>query len=207
MEQRSPEWYAARLGKWTGSRVADATAMLRGGGWGASRERYMGELIAERLTGVPMKNHVTPEMQWGIDQEADAKAAYMAHNFCIIQDVGFIEHPRIPMSGTSPDGLIDDDGQVEIKCPLTSTHLDTLLGETFPERYFKQVQWGMAVTGRRWCDWVSFDPRMPPRMQLYVLRVNRDDAIIGVLEKHCIQFLKELADKIAELEIKYGRAA
>ena len=104
------------------------------------------------------------------------------------------------MAGASPDGLVNDDGLIEIKCPNTATHIDTLLSESLPTKYFTQMQFQMACTGRKWCDFVSFDPRMPKELQLFVKRVDRDDAYIDMLEKEIVSFLKELDAKIAKLE-------
>lgn len=209
--QRTPEWHQARLGKATGSRMADMTATLKNGAWGASRERYMGELFAERMTGQPSQGYLNEDMQHGIGTEPAAREAYTARHFREVEEVGFLDHPKIFMSGCSPDGLVGDDltgntGTVEFKCPATHTHLATMETDAIPEKYLKQVQWGLAVTGRAWCDWCSFDPRLPERYQLYVKRIMRDPAMILYLEKQTVQFLKELDEKIARIEKKYGLA-
>lgn len=200
--QGTPEWFAQRVGKVTASRVADVVARTKSG-WGASRANYMGELIAERLTGAPAPSFSNAAMQWGTETEPKARVAYEFLRDCDAAQVGFVDHPSIPMSGASPDGLVGEDGLVEIKCPNTSTHIDTLLNGTVPEKYELQMLWQMACTGRAWCDFVSFDPRMPPSMQLFVRRIERDDKAMAELEKNVAIFLSELDAKVAALRTAY----
>ena len=173
-------------------------------GWGASRANLMGQLIAERLTGQPMALYTNAAMQWGTETEPLARAAYSVGTLSHVDRVGFVCHPTIDMAGCSPDGLIGDDGLVEIKCPNTSTHIETLLGGAIPAKYVSQMQWQMASTGRRWVDFVSFDPRMPEHMRLFCKRLTRDDTYISVLEKEVITFLAELDDKIAQLKSRFA---
>lgn len=206
MIQGSQEWHAARLGKVTASRVADVIAKTKTG-WGASRANYMAELLAERLTGVAAEQYTNAAMKWGTDTEAEARAAYSFMRDAEVVEVGFIDHPEIPMTGASPDGLIGTDGLVELKCPNTATHVDTLLGSTIPAKYVTQMQWQMACTGRAWCDWVSYDPRLPGSMQLFVQRVARDDAMIAGLESDVTAFLSELGQKVAALNERYTQKA
>jgi putative phage-type endonuclease len=196
--QGSPEWFALRLGKVTASRVADVVAKTKSG-WGASRANYMAELIAERLTGEVAASYVNGAMQWGIEHEASARAAYEFRTDSEVTAVGFIIHPTIVDSGASPDGLVGGDGLIELKCPNTATHLDTLLALSIPEKYVTQMQWQMACAGRKWCDFVSFDPRMPESMRLFIRRVERDDEAVAKLEKLIVEFLDEMAQKIAGL--------
>lgn len=200
--QGSAEWYAIRLGKVTASRMADLIARTKSG-WGASRANYMAELLVERLTGEPVPTYTNAAMQWGTDKEPEARAAYEWRQGCEVQQIGFVQHPKIAMSGASPDGYVGDSGMLEVKCPNTATHIETLLGDSIPGKYISQVQWQMACSGRQWCDWVSFDPRMPAPMQLFVQRVSRDDAMIRTLEKDVTEFLAELDDKIARLRELY----
>lgn len=204
--QGSPEWHAIRCGKVTASRVADLTAKTKTG-WGASRANYMAELIAERLTGEPSPAFVNDAMRWGTEQEPNARAAYEFRTDSEVAAIGFAIHPTIQDSGASPDGLIGDDGMVEFKCPNTATHIETLLSKTVPAKYAAQMQWQMACTGRKWCDWVSFDPRMPEAMKLYVHRIERDDAMIAQLEKDVCDFLGEMAKKLAQLIALQQKAA
>lgn len=207
IEQGSAEWKALRLGRVTASRVADVVAKTKTG-WGASRANYAAELIAERLTGVPAEGYTNAAMQWGTEHEPEAIAAYEFLNGATIERIAFVAHPKITMAGASPDGLVGDFGLVEVKCPNTATHLDTLLGEPVPDKYIKQVQWQMACTGRQWCDWASYDPRLPAEMQLYVERVERDNVLIASLETDVGTFLDELDAKVARLTAKYcARAA
>jgi len=204
--QGSEEWLAIRVGKVTASRVADVIARTKTG-WGASRVNYMAELIAERLTGEPAEKFTNAAMKWGTENEPDARIAYEFRTDSEVVQVGFIPHPTISMTGASPDGLVGDDGLVEIKCPNTATHIDTLISQTVPGKYVTQMLWQMACTGRQWCDFVSFDPRMPEHMRLFVKRVPRDDARIAELERDVADFLAELDGKVAELTALYERKA
>ena len=199
MEQRTEEWYAIRLGKVTASRVADVVAKTKTG-YGASRANYMAELICEVLTGAKGESFVSSAMMWGTETEPQARAAYEAKVGDLVTEVGFVPHGIIAGSGASPDGFVDAEGLVEIKCPQTATHMDTLLSESVPAKYVTQMQWQMACTGRKWCDFVSYDPRLPERMQLFVKRIPRDDAYIEHLEKEISAFLDELSDKLETLK-------
>ena len=204
IEQGSPEWFAVRLGKVTASRVADVAAKTKSG-WGASRANYMAQLIAERLTGEVAESYTNAAMQWGTEKEPDARAAYEFRTDRTVDLVGFVDHPKIKMTGASPDGLVSIDGLVEIKCPNTATHIDTLLGQGAPGKYVTQIQWQLACTGRKWCDFVSYDPRMPENMRLFISRIGRDDQAIGELEKIVTDFLSELDQKAADLTKIYGQ--
>ena len=198
LEQGSAEWLQARCGKVTASRVADVAAETKAG-WGASRKNYMADLIAERLTGQPASSFSNEAMRWGTDTEPQARAAYeFFHDVAVVQ-VGLINHPDIPKSAASPDGLVSDDGMVEIKCPNTATHIDTLLSGKIPAKYDTQMQWQMACTGRAWCDFVSFDPRMPEHLSMFVRRVERNEERIAELSEIVGTFLTELDAKITEL--------
>lgn len=197
MEQRSAEWFAARCGKVTASRVADVIATTRSG-YAASRANYMAELVVERLTGLPTEGYTNAAMQWGIDQEPHARAAYSARTGELVEEVGFVPHPSLE-AGASPDGLVLD-GILEIKCPNTATHIEYLLEKTVPTKYFTQIQWQLACTGRAWADFVSFDPRMPSHLSLLVVRVQRDNEEIVKLEREVGIFLAELAAKVNTLK-------
>lgn len=200
--QGTEAWYAARLGKVTASRVADVVTRTKTG-WGASRANYMAELVAERLTGKPAEKFTNAAMQWGIDNEAEARTAYEFWTDSAVEQTGFVPHPSIRMSGASPDGLVGSDGLVEIKCPNTATHIDTLLGQSVPQKYVLQMQWQMACSGRQWCDFASYDLRLPEAMQLFVARVMRDDKAIASLESDVVEFLAELDAKVAALTQRY----
>jgi putative phage-type endonuclease len=202
MEQGTDEWHQARLGKVTASRVADVMAKTKTG-YGASRANYMADLLVERLSGRQGDHYQNAAMQWGTEQEPNARAAYEVETGSIVMETGFVPHSIIGMSGSSPDGLIGDDGLVEIKCPNTSTHIDTLLGQEAPSKYILQMQWQMACTDRKWCDFVSYDPRLPENMQLYIQRVIRDDKLIKEIEQEVIKFLGELDGKLMQLRLKY----
>jgi len=201
--QRTDEWYAARLGKVTASRVADVVAKTKTG-YSASRANYMAELICERLTGKQGDSYQNAAMVWGTETEPMARAAYEAETGALVEGVGFVPHPTLAMAGASPDGLVSYDGLVEIKCPNTATHIDTILTETIPAKYVTQMQWQMACTTRDWCDFISYDPRVPEKMQLWVKRVERDDKLIMQLEEEVFNFLEELETKIDKLTEKYN---
>ncbi|WP_262027111.1 lambda exonuclease family protein [Microvirga sp. Mcv34] len=204
--QGTPEWFAARLGKVTASRVADVIAKTKTG-WGASRANYMAELVAERLTGASADKFSNAAMQWGTEQEPEARAAYEFRVGVDVVQVGFVPHPSILMSGASPDGLIGEDGLVEIKCPNTATHIDTLISQTIPGKYVTQMLWQMACTGRQWCDFISYDPRLPPSMRLFTKRLERDEPRIKELEKDVSEFLAEVEHKVSQLMSLYEQEA
>lgn len=206
MIQGSDEWLAARLGKVTASRVADLMARTKTG-WSASRDNYMAELICERLTGQTAERFSNAAMQWGTDTEPQARAAYEFITGNAVEEVGFVEHPSILMAGASPDGLVGDDGLVEIKCPNTATHIETLLGEKVPAKYRTQMLWQIACTGRAWCDFVSFDPRLPADMQLWAVRVFPGPGELSAIEAAVQEFLREIDAKIEALRSKYAGAA
>lgn len=198
MEQRTDEWFAARIGKVTASRVADVIAKTKSG-YGAGRANYLADLVVERLTGQKAQGFSNAAMEWGTQTEPQARAAYSAKTGILVEEVGFIDHPTVAMSGASPDGFAEE-GLVEIKCPNTATHLEYILDGKPPQKYVTQMQWQMACTGRPWCDFVSFDPRLPERLQLLVVRVPRDDVYIAMLETEVKKFLAELDDNLNKLE-------
>lgn len=203
MEQRTDEWFSARAGKVTASRVADLMARTKSG-YSASRENYMAQLVVERFTGGQGESFTNAAMQWGTEQEPFARAAYEAREGVFVDEVGFVPHPTIEGAGASPDGLVGDDGLVEIKCLNTATMIDTLINETVPGKYYTQMQMQMACTGRKWCDYVVFDPRMPVNAQLFVKRVERDDTYIADMEGEITKFLNEVDAKFKTLQSKLG---
>lgn len=202
IEQGTQAWKEMRLGRATASRIADITAKTKTG-YSTSRANYAAELIAERLTGNAAEGYTNAAMQWGTEKEPEALAAYEFLTNQEIERVAFVPHPTIAMSGASPDGLVGDAGLIEAKCPNTATHLDTLLGAPIPSKYITQTMWQMACTGRQWCDWVSYDPRLPEEMRLYVYRIERDNALITILEKEVTLFLAEVDRKVGELSARY----
>jgi len=202
MEQQSNEWFTARLGKVTASRVADVIAKTKTG-YSASRDNYMAQLICERLTGQKGESFTNAAMEHGTQTEPLARSAYENARSLLVKEVGFINHPRIEMSGASPDGLVADDGLVEIKCPNTATHIDTLLSGKVPTKYITQMQWQMLCCQRKWCDFVSFDNRLPEHLQLFVQEVEFDPEYAAMLEKEVVLFLTELDNKVAKLKEKY----
>lgn len=204
--QGSPAWFAARLGRVTASRVADVMAKTKTGP-SASRTNYMAELIAERLTGTAGERFQNAAMAWGNEQEDVARQRYAFDHDVEVETIGFVAHPRIAMTGASPDGLVGSDGLVEIKAPNTATHIETLISGTIPGKYQIQMLWQMACTGRAWCDFVSFDPRLPLHMEKFQRRFMRDDARIAEMEAEVEAFLAEVDAKIIALEAAVLREA
>lgn len=206
IEQGSPEWFAQRLGKATASRIADIITKTKSG-YSTSRANYAAELVCERLTGAAAERFKNAAMEWGTEKEPQARAAYEFMHDVDVALAEFVPHPHIPMSGASPDGYVGDLGLIEIKCPISATHIDTLLRGQVPDKYEVQMLWQMACTGRAWCDYVSFDPRLPPHLQLFVKRIHRDDKRVGEMEREVESFLAEVADTIDKLSKLERRAA
>lgn len=202
MQQRSEEWFAARLGAVTASRVADVVAKTSKG-WGAGRANYMAQLIAERLTGERQETFTSAAMQHGTDTEDEARDAYAFYRDATVIEAPFVPHPSIAEAGASPDGFVGDDGLLELKCPNTATHLDTLERENVPSKYIKQMQWQMACTGRKWVDFASYDPRLPEPMRLFVKRVDRDDEMIADLENAVADFLEEVRKRVSDMRKRF----
>lgn len=195
MDQRSEEWYSARLGKVTASRLSDVLATIKTGE-AAARANYRIELVAERLTGKSTPGFTSAAMQWGVDCEPMARSAYETETGLIVTEVGFVDHPTIAMAGASPDGLVGDDGLIEIKCPDTKTHIETLTSKKAPSEYIPQMQWQMACTGRQWVDFVSFDPRLPEHLMLEIIRVDRDQSLIDKYSESVNRFLADVSHTI-----------
>lgn len=206
IEQRSADWFAQRCGCITASRIGDMMAKTKSG-YSASRANYAAQLIAERLTGTVEQSYSNAAMQWGTDTEPHARSAYEFIQGVTVVEAPFIKHPALEWAGASPDGLVGDDGLVEIKCPNTSTHIATLRGSSIDLKYMLQMQFQMACTGAKWCDFASFDPRLPVEMQLHVRRVDRDEAMIAEIEAEASAFLDEIAATVADLETTYRKAA
>jgi putative phage-type endonuclease len=202
IEQGTQEWLQERCGKVTASRIADLMAKTKTG-WGASRANYAAQLIAERLTGCVTPTFCNSAMQHGTETEPEARRAYEFFVDRDVQQVGFVPHPAIGMAGASPDGLVGEDGLLELKAPQTATHIETLLTEKIPEKYVLQMSWQMACTGRSWCDYASYDPRLPERMRLFVKRVERDDELIATLEREVQAFISEIDAKVDALRGKF----
>jgi len=195
-DQRTHAWLMARVGHATGSRFKDVMARLtpkKVGEIGApaqARIDYLAELAVERITGDPTAHYVNSYMQWGIDQEPAAKARYADKTGAEIEEVGFIRHNELA-AGVSPDGVVLLEGLIEIKCPAQATHLATLRNG-MDNKHLPQVQGAMWITGAAWCDFVSFDPRFPKGLDLYIQRVERDQKFINALEAEVRLFLAEL---------------
>jgi putative phage-type endonuclease len=200
MEQRSEEWFKARLGKVTASRVADILAKIKSGE-SASRRNYKIQLVSERLTGEKQETYINQAMQDGIDREFYARERYV-QQFGEVEEVGFIQHPTLE-AGASPDGMVGEDGIIEIKCPMGTTHTETLMSQDVPSKYMPQIQFQLLCTGRKWCDFVSYNPMFPEHLQVFVKRVEADADYQKELEAEVKQFLSEVDDVINKLkEIK-----
>ncbi len=199
IEQGSPEWKQARCGIVTASRCVDATAMTKKGEEKSERKHYRGEIISEILTGQPYPQFVSKEMLWGRDQEQFARAAYEIERNVLVETAGFVLHPDIARFGCSPDGLVGEYGMIQIKCPNTTTHLEWLIANKVPVEHMPQMLAEMSCTGRDWCDFVSFDPRLPQRLQLFIHRFERNQQFIEILEGEVIHFNAEIANVMAQL--------
>jgi putative phage-type endonuclease len=198
MDQRTEAWFAARCGRVTASRIADVMARTKSG-YGASRANYLAQLVCERLTGEVAPSFSNAAMEWGTEKEPEARAAYSAKTGEIVEETGFHKHPTLE-AGASPDALVGADGLVEIKSPNSSTMIEYLRTRQIPHKYILQMQWQMLCTGRGWCDFVAYDPRLGERLQLLIIRVERDPALISEIEAEVTQFLKELDQTVNELK-------
>ena len=205
-EQRSEDWFAQRVGKVTASALYKVMARTKTG-YGADRANYHAQLVAERLTGRPADSFSNAAMQWGIEQEAEARRVYSEMIGEAVAEIGFVDHPTLEMVGASPDGLVGFDGLVEIKCPNTATHIATLTGAGIDKKYILQMQMQMACTERQWCDFASFDPRLPDEMRLHVRRVERDDAMLAEIAAEVVPFLAEVSTTVEQLSAEYRKAA
>jgi putative phage-type endonuclease len=204
--QGTPEWFAERCGKVTASKIADVMAATKTGP-GAARKNYMAQLLTERLTGAVADSFSNAAMQWGTDTEPQARAMYELQTGLEVNEVGFVPHPVIEWTGASPDGLVGDGGLLEIKCPTSATHIETLRGGGIDRKYILQMHWQMICTGREWCDFVSFDPRLPAAMQMHVQRVPRDPELAEEITAAVTQFLTELNHAEADLRTRYMKEA
>lgn len=199
--QGSAEWLVVRSGRVTASKVAAVLSFLKRGGESAERAAYRVQLAAEILTGQSAGDgFVNTFMQWGTENEPYARAAYEVRHDVYVDTVGFVIHPSIERAGGSPDGLVGDDGMVELKCPKTSTHIEYMLAGMVPPEYEPQVMFGLACTERSWCDFSSFDSRLPLRHQLFTVRVYRDEARIKEINDGVEAFLGEVDALIAKLD-------
>jgi putative phage-type endonuclease len=193
-EQGSQEWLEARLGKATASRFSDIVAKTRTG-YSASRKNYMAELVTQRLTGTIPDNFSSSAMQWGTDNEPLARLAYSLESGNEVEETGFWQHDSL-MTGASPDGFVNEDGTLEIKCPNTATHIETLQTKKIPTQYYAQVQGQMWITNKFWCDFVSYDPRLPDNAQMIIIRVERDDSYVKELAEEVEKFLLEVDEQV-----------
>ena len=205
IEQRTEEWFQQRLGKVTASRISDVIAKTKTG-VSTSRQNYLVQLVSERITGKKGDSFVNQAMLDGIERESAARELYERTRGVSVTEVGFFDHPTIAMSGASPDGAVNAeqegkyDGLIEIKCPIETTHTNTLMSKSVPSKYIPQMQWQLACTGAKWVDFVSYNPNFPEELQLFVARIDRDDTYIGELEAEVIKFLDEVEQTIIKLK-------
>lgn len=202
-QQRTEAWYAARAGKVTASPILKVYKRIRGGGYSKERETYKYQLIAERLVGTTISQQRNAAMQRGIEKEAEARDRYQRITNLPVTEAPFVPHPHIGDAGASPDGYVGDEGLVEIKCPTSQTAVEVLLTEEVDDQYLAQIQWQLACTGRAWCDYVVFDDRLPPSMQMFVKRIERNDELIRSVEKEVREFIAEISADIERLWNKY----
>lgn len=207
-EQGSEQWLRDRLGHLTASRMADVLATTKSGP-AASRKNYMAQLVAERLTGVRQESFTNSAIEWGTSHEPLARAEYEILRDCFVEQDGFIKHPTIEWCGASCDGFVGDDGLIEIKAPNTATHIDYLLSKKPPAKYIPQMALQLACTGRKWCDFVSYDCRLPDELRLFVVRYEPTPAYLKTIEDAAREFLNEVDDCIKSLRGSsvYGQAA
>ena len=201
--QRTADWYAKRRGKITASKIDAVVERQKNGSFYAKREDYKNQLILEILTGNVVSGFTSVAMQHGIDTEAEARDVYTKTIWDAVTETDFVDHPTISRAGASPDGIVGSDGLLEIKCPSSGTHIQTLRRGTYDPKYFPQMQWQMACTGRKWVDFVSYDPRLPEAYRLFVDRVERDELWISQANEMVETFLKEIDEEIANLHKKF----
>lgn len=200
-DQRSDEWRRARVGRVTGSRAGDVLAMLKNGSEAAARRDYRLQLVTERLVGEPQDSElfVNDDMRRGLELEADAFAAYEALTGQLATRVGFIAHNTL-MIGASPDGLIDDNGILELKVPRSATHLRYIRANVMPTDHLPQLLHNLYVTGARYADFMSFDPRFPAPLQTFYVRIERQEDQIRDYERKLLAFLAEIEAEVEEVQ-------
>jgi hypothetical protein len=197
--QGSDDWFSARLGKVTASRLIDVLTNGKGNAESLTRAKYKMDLACEILSNTKAESFINDAMARGTELEPIARMFYEVQFNVQVKEVGFINHPTIAMSGASPDGLVGEDGLIEIKCPNKNTHGTTILTGDIPAKYISQMQWQMSSTGRAWCDYVSFCPEMIDGLQLFVKRVPRDNEYISKAEVAVVEFLKEVDDIVNQI--------
>lgn len=216
MDQRTEEWFDARAGRITASRMCDVMAFSEGGVYLSGKRKgqpkevrplkartdYIHQLAAERLTNKPRKQVKAWALQWGQEVEPAAVAAYEAETGLIVHRAGFVTHPLHDFIGASPDLFVGDEGGGEAKCPESpEVHLQTLICG-LPDEHIEQIQGGLWVTSRRWWDFISFHPDFPPHLRLYVQRVERDEEYIAKLADACLSLEAEVQAIVTQLQQK-----
>ena len=200
VEQGSDTWHQLRLGHVTASNIAEVMSKGKGNTEAIGRYKYKVKLVAERMTGKSGESFTNAAMEWGSEQEQFAAIEYEAAKEVFVEKTGFWPSEEVKWLGVSPDRLVGDDGLVEFKCPNTTTHLQYLFDNKVPTEYYKQIQCQLWVTGRTWCDFVSYDPRLPKRNQMLIIRVERDEEFIAEMKAEVEKFLAEVESLITKLE-------
>lgn len=203
IEQRTDEWHKQRAGRITGSRFADAMAMDKRNPLKSteSRNKYLREIVAEIISGEPPAEIDSRPLAWGRDAEPIARSEYEDETGNIVKDAGFTLHPQYDFVGASPDGLVGADGIIEIKCPYSrEVHVRTMLEGDMPSEHMAQVQGVMWVTGRQWCDFISYRPDFPEEARMFVKRIERDDAYIADMEQKLLRFWEEVQAAVAKIK-------
>lgn len=193
--QGTDEWKIEKLGHVSAGSVSDILAKGKGGE-SKMRESYKWRIVTERLTGQIQESFSNDAMLWGVETEEQARTTYELTYGVTVDQTGFVKHPTMQWVGASPDGMVGTDGLIEIKCPHTKTHLQTLEIAKAPAVYIPQMQMQMWTMNRSWCDFVSYDPRLPHNLQFFCIRVNRDQEYIDNMEKEVIRFLAEVESTI-----------
>jgi putative phage-type endonuclease len=201
--QGSPQWIRQRVGKVTASRIADVPRGKKGAS-SAARESYILEVLYEWVTDRAYEHYVSAPMQWGTDHQEEGIRTYTLVTGNEVRPAPFVQHPVIANSGASPDGYVDIEGLVEVKCPTSVSHLGTLLIEEIPAQYALQMQWQMECSERGWCDFVSFDPRLPPGLQFWSQRLERDEKVIAMLREEVQLFLADIRDRYRHIQARLG---
>lgn len=200
--QGSPEWLEARKGMLTSCRIAAACSFNKSGKESEKRAKMKLEILYELITGRAMEHYVSPAMEFGIENEGRARAEYEYIKKVNVEEAGFVLHPSLDRCGASPDGVINGEGLLEIKVPNTLTHLEYLRDGIVPSEYMPQITWQLACAGpeAKYCDFVSFDPRLPDELQMFVVRVDRDEKKIAEQENQAVIFLEEVVQEFERIK-------
>jgi len=200
IEQGTPTWHEARCGSIGATAINDIMSTGKGSAESAGRKNYRAAKVCEILTNCTAENYVNAAMQRGTDLEPAARDVYSFVKGVDVEQVGLIKHPALNYSHASPDGLVGTDGMIEIKVPSPANHIEYLLAGVVPSIYVKQLQWQMACSGRLWNDFVSYGPELPEELQIFIVRMERDNAMIAEMEKYVMEFQASILKMIDDLQ-------